>query len=165
MAALPKIAFTFAAIGSLWATVDSQPAVAHEADQYLVMICSADVTDCDNQKAAFRKLYKQAFKKNLDAQRKIAEILWRGGPVTISNPIDGCAWHMAILAFSSPKLNTTDFSDMRLNCSLLTRDEFGVAKVRASDIGHRIMAGGKIDETIIVEKPDPTLDGAAENLP
>lgn len=164
MAALPKIVFTFAAIGSLWATAHSQPAVAHEADQYLVTICSASVADCDNQKAAFRKLYKQAFRKNLDAQRKLADLLWRGGPVTISNPIDSCAWHMAILAFSSPKLNTTDFSDMRLNCSLLTPDELEVAKVRAKDIGHRILAGGKIDETVIIEKPDPTLDSTAEPL-
>lgn len=71
---------------------------------------------------------------------------------------------MAILAFSSPKLNTTDFSDMRLNCSLLTPDELEVAKVRAKDIGHRILAGGKIDETVIEEKPDPTLDSTAEPL-
>jgi len=145
-------------------TLIASAALAHEADQYLVRLCAPSIENCDQQRADFRRLVASAYKNNLSAQRAVAQMLWKGSPVVLARWQAGCAWHMTITALGPKGLNESDFVNMRKNCSLLRPDEIELARNDARRIGQRILAGGKIDETVHEMKPDPKLDSTAYPL-
>lgn len=138
-------------------------AFAHEADQYLVLVCGPQVANCDQERAAFRKLYKAAYRNDLNAQRAVARTLWRSSDVVPAQWQAGCAWHMTIVALKPKGLEELDLENMRTNCGLLSPDQAAIARNDAHHIGRRILAGGKIDET--VAKPSAKkLDATASPL-
>ncbi|MBS7540911.1 hypothetical protein [Ancylobacter lacus] len=138
-------------------------ALAHEADRYTVLFCTGDIAACEKQRAEFRQLVKSAYRNDLNAQRAVARALWRGTPVVPPQWQDGCAWHMTITALRPKGLTEADFENMKVSCSLLREDQIALARNEAQRIGHRILAGGKIDESVS-PPPSKRLDATAEPL-
>lgn len=158
------IVIIFLCIAAITSFVAAQPAEAHEADQHMIISCAVapQVTDCEAKRSAFRTAYAKAFRNDLAAQRVVAFTLWRGSEVVAADWGPACTWYMTMIALGSPKLQESDFSNMRSACSLLRADQIEIAKNRARALGRRIIAKDKIDTS--VPKDDPTLDGTAEPL-
>ncbi|MCS0500917.1 hypothetical protein [Ancylobacter mangrovi] len=151
----------------MFLAVTAGTAAAHEADKFMRVFCagSADeIAECEAEMAKFRKLYKRAFENDYQAQRNLAYTLWKGNSVVLSDRKTSCAWRVAIIWLGSSKVDTSDRGNMNTYCGMLFPDQRPEALELGKVIGRRVLAGGKIDETVVVHKPDPTLDGTAEPL-
>ena len=132
----------------------------------MAIVCSGDtpeiVKNCEENRSVFRDLYRKAFKNDYQAQRNTAYMLRDGWNPVLKNRTASCAWRLVILTMASPKVDSTDQANMRIECGSLDETTRAQAVQDARVIGRRILSGGKIDTS--VPKRNPKLDSTANPL-
>lgn len=151
------------AIGA-WLTVALPlPVSAHEADKYLKLCGDLDSrTACEHDTQQFRSIYVNAFKRDYQAQRNLAYLLSKGDAAVAVDPVASCAWRLVIIVSGSPKVDDSDFSNVRYACGRIDQTDVARAKIEADTISKRIATGAKVDAS--VEKLKPGLDSTAQPL-
>lgn len=143
------------------------PSAAGEVDNFL-KICSlqADPAVCEADAKQFSNMYTAALKRDYTSQRNVAYIFSYGRSEAVQkNPVQGCAWRLAIIASGSPKVDGGDRMNLDVECGRLSATELAAAKARASAIGRTIAAGGeKVVPAAKGKKPAIELDSEAEPL-
>jgi hypothetical protein len=112
---------------------------AQSAVQHLSLCTGPDRDACNVNRRQFEIEYPRAYAGDYQARRNVAFCLHQGcnGAVR-QNPTLACAWRMIILSSGSPRVNSGDISNARLECGSLDAVEKSVADQQAEEINRRI---------------------------
>lgn len=95
---------------------------------------------CRKVQAMFERYYVRAMAGDVEAQRQVAsELAAREPLVAQRNLMQGCAWHMVIVAMPSASGRVQDQRPMQAACGQLSAADVERARARASVIGHTIL--------------------------
>lgn len=117
----------------------STAAVAQTADDHLGH-CESEKSYCSIDQKEFKKWFPKAMRGDYQGQRNVAFMLSGRGEAgaVIPNKITGCAWRMIIIASGSPKVDSTDTSNLKLECDRLSEVELEAAAAQAKTLSKRI---------------------------
>jgi hypothetical protein len=117
----------------------STAGVAQTADDYLGH-CESESKYCSVDQKEFKKWFPKAMRGDYQGQRNVAFMLSGRGEAgaVIPNKITGCAWRMLIIASGSPKVDSTDTSNLKLDCGRLGDVEREAAAAQAQTLSKRI---------------------------
>ena len=111
---------------------------AQNPRDYLVE-CQAGEQFCEGAYRRFRDQFPKAYRRDYQSQRNVAFCLSRGcDDAVVRNPILGCAWRIVIVASGSPKIDQTDTSNLKIDCSKIDKLEMQAAMSQADVLLRRI---------------------------
>jgi hypothetical protein len=125
------------------------------------------LASCRDAQALFERFYVRAMAGDVAAQRQVAgELAAREPLVAQQNLLQGCAWHMVIVAMPSAQGQSADQRPMQAACGQLTPADVERARARASVIGHAILKtpARPLPEQASAPMPSECLDGAARPM-